>query len=103
MDDDHPEGDPTGLTAEELLHGIQSKNIQYTFGKIIRHTDKMIERFKDILEGFVTTVRVSTPKSMHKSIAASVTASLSVSLSSSATTAEKVDMGTFDVDRRFPD
>ena len=102
MGDDYPRGDPSGLTAEELLHGIQSKNIQYTFGRITRHTDKMIERFNEILEGFVTTVSVSTPKSMLKSIAASVTASLSISLSSSATTAEKVDMGAYDVDRRVP-
>ena len=100
--DDYPEGDPMGLTAEELLRGVQSRNIQYTFGRICSGTDKMIERFNAILTGFVTTVGVSTPKSMLKSITASVTTSLSVSLSSSATTAEKVDMSTFAVDKRIP-
>src|SRR4051812_32865034 len=42
LDDDYPDGDPNGLTAESVLGDMQSANIQYFFGKITNYTETMI-------------------------------------------------------------
>ncbi|CAI2170685.1 15953_t:CDS:1 [Funneliformis geosporum] len=49
MNDDYPEGDPNGLTAESVLEKMQSSNILYFFGKITNHTDEMLRIFRDII------------------------------------------------------
>ncbi|CAB5354754.1 unnamed protein product [Rhizophagus irregularis] len=51
-DDKYPDGDPNGLTAENVLENMQSKNILYFFGKITSETDKMLEIFRDIIGEF---------------------------------------------------
>ncbi|CAG8758222.1 17739_t:CDS:1, partial [Rhizophagus irregularis] len=45
LKDNYPDGDPNGLTAENVLEKMQSKNILYFFGKIANYTDKMLEIF----------------------------------------------------------
>ncbi|KAF0547883.1 kinase-like protein [Gigaspora margarita] len=52
MEDSYPDGDPNGLTAENVLREMQSKNIFYAFGKITKHTDTMIEVFRSIIDEF---------------------------------------------------
>src|SRR5438128_11611002 len=50
--DKYPKGDPNGLTAENVLEKMKSKNILYFFGKITRHTEKMIQVFRGIIGEF---------------------------------------------------
>ncbi|RGB26352.1 hypothetical protein C1646_770529, partial [Rhizophagus diaphanus] len=50
--DNYPNGDPHGLTAENVLEKMQSKNILYFFGKITNETDKMLEIFRGIIGEF---------------------------------------------------
>jgi hypothetical protein len=46
MDDDYPDGDPNGLTAEQVLREMRSANIYYFFGKITKYTETMIKVFQ---------------------------------------------------------
>ena len=41
--ENHNERDPRGLRIEDLLASIKAKNINYFFGRITPHTDKMIQ------------------------------------------------------------
>ncbi|PKY57765.1 hypothetical protein RhiirA4_510763 [Rhizophagus irregularis] len=52
LKDNYPDGDPNGLTAENVLEKMQSKNILYFFGKIANYTDKMLEIFRSIIGEF---------------------------------------------------
>ena len=52
LDDDYPDGDPYGLTAESVLNNLRSKNIRYFFGKITEETETMIRIFKEIIGEF---------------------------------------------------
>ncbi|KAF0434024.1 kinase-like protein [Gigaspora margarita] len=52
MKDDYPDGDPNGLTVENVLQEMQLKNIFYAFEKITKHTDTMIEVFRSIIGKF---------------------------------------------------
>src|ERR1043166_4926004 len=49
LEDDYPNGDPNGLTAEIVMDNLLSKNIHYFFGKITNYTDTMIDIFRDII------------------------------------------------------
>src|SRR5436305_14687048 len=51
-DDDFPDGDPNGLTAESVLGDMRSTNIHYFFGKITDETETMIRIFYDIIGEF---------------------------------------------------
>ncbi|CAG8731609.1 8313_t:CDS:1 [Acaulospora morrowiae] len=50
--DTYPEGDPNGLTAEDVLENMKSKNIYYFFGRINSLTNEMVRIFKSILGEF---------------------------------------------------
>ncbi|PKY56908.1 kinase-like protein [Rhizophagus irregularis] len=50
--DSYPKGDPHGLTAENVLEKLQSKNILYFFGKITDATEKMLQIFRGIIGEF---------------------------------------------------
>ncbi|CAG8711669.1 uncharacterized protein OCT59_002205 [Rhizophagus irregularis] len=52
LEDNYPSGDPYGLTAENVLKNLQSKNILYFFGKITNHTEKMLQIFRSIIGEF---------------------------------------------------
>ncbi|CAG8591641.1 8012_t:CDS:1 [Funneliformis caledonium] len=51
-DDDYPNGDPNGLTAESVLGEMKSKNIFYFFGKITNFTNEMVNIFRSIIGEF---------------------------------------------------
>ncbi|RIA94350.1 kinase-like domain-containing protein [Glomus cerebriforme] len=51
--DNYLDGDPNGLTAEDVLEKIQSEEILYYFGKITNQTDKMLNVFRDIIDEFL--------------------------------------------------
>ncbi|GBB86404.1 hypothetical protein RclHR1_12840002 [Rhizophagus clarus] len=52
LKDKYPDGDPYGLTEKIVLEKMKSKNILYFFGKITRHTEKMLEAFRGIIGEF---------------------------------------------------
>ncbi|RGB28871.1 hypothetical protein C1646_767312 [Rhizophagus diaphanus] len=49
---DNPKGDPYGLTAENVLKKLQSKNILYLFGRINYTTERMLQIFCGIIGKF---------------------------------------------------
>ncbi|RGB24067.1 hypothetical protein C1646_515501 [Rhizophagus diaphanus] len=49
LGDDYPNGDPNGLTAEQVLKEMQSAGIYYFFGKITEHTETMTRVFQSII------------------------------------------------------
>ncbi|CAG8774690.1 9002_t:CDS:2 [Racocetra persica] len=53
--DNYPDGDPNGLTAENVLKKMQLKNILYYFGKINDSTDVMVNVFREIIGSFPAT------------------------------------------------
>ncbi|KAF0424728.1 kinase-like protein [Gigaspora margarita] len=52
MYDNYPEGDPNGLTAENVMKKMQSSKILYFFGKITNNTEKMLNVFRGIIGQF---------------------------------------------------
>ena len=50
MDDRFPNGDPAGLTIEQLFGQIMEKGLQYYFGRITDRTDTMIRKFADVYD-----------------------------------------------------
>ncbi|CAB4445616.1 unnamed protein product [Rhizophagus irregularis] len=52
LSDSYPDGDPHGLTAENVLEKMQSKNILYFFGKITYYTETMLQIFRGIIGEF---------------------------------------------------
>ncbi|CAB5354729.1 unnamed protein product [Rhizophagus irregularis] len=52
LEDNYPDGDPNGLTAENVLEKMQSNNILYFFGKITKYTEKMLKIFRSIIGEF---------------------------------------------------
>ncbi|PKK71481.1 kinase-like protein [Rhizophagus irregularis] len=52
LSDSYPNGDPHGLTAENVLEKMQSKNILYFFGKITDYTEIMLQIFRGIIGEF---------------------------------------------------
>ncbi|GET01980.1 kinase-like domain-containing protein [Rhizophagus clarus] len=60
-EDDYPDGDPNGLTAEQVLDEMRSAGIHYFFGRITEYTDTMIRIFKSIIGEFPVFDFESTP------------------------------------------
>ncbi|PKC69631.1 hypothetical protein RhiirA1_415372 [Rhizophagus irregularis] len=60
-DDNYPDGDPNGLTAEGVLGEMQSAKISYFFGEITGLTKTMISEFKNIIGEFNVFDFGSTP------------------------------------------
>ena len=50
MGDRFPDGDPAGLTIEQLFGQIMEKGLQYYFGRITDRTDTMIRKFADVYD-----------------------------------------------------
>jgi hypothetical protein len=50
--DDYPDGDPTGLTAENVLEKMRSAETYYFFVKLTNKTDEMIRIFKTLIGDF---------------------------------------------------
>jgi len=87
--DPYADGDPYGLNPAALLTTLCSKEVQYYFGKITDHTNKMIERFNEHMGWTYVKTTPMSAGNMMKVLTASVTASLTASLSSSATDTER--------------
>ncbi|KAF0430338.1 kinase-like protein [Gigaspora margarita] len=52
LEDDYPNGDPYGFTAESVLEKMRSERILYFFGKITENTNEMIRIFRSIIGDF---------------------------------------------------
>ncbi|POG79076.1 kinase-like domain-containing protein [Rhizophagus irregularis DAOM 181602=DAOM 197198] len=65
LSDSYPNGDPHGLTAENVLEKMQSKNILYFFGKITDYTEIMLQIFRGII---ATSTSITYAVSMTSTI-----------------------------------
>ena len=65
LNDDYPNGDPAGITHDQMMAIVVQKNIQYWFGFIESDlTDKMIQIFNESLK------KVSNQQLLIKQISA---------------------------------
>ncbi|CAG8682531.1 3199_t:CDS:2, partial [Racocetra persica] len=81
LGDNYPDGDPNGLTAECVLEKMQSKNIFYVFGKIMKKADNMIEVFRSIIDEFQIFELVSNdPLELINKFVAETTRSVNMSV-----------------------
>ncbi|CAG8446925.1 16291_t:CDS:2 [Cetraspora pellucida] len=108
MQDEYPDGDPNGLTAENVLQKMQSENIFYFFGKITNFTDTMIEVFRSIIGEFSIFELVGgDPIELINKFVAATTSSItmSVSLTSTIGTRRNLNSSTrrLEIDRNMPD
>ncbi|RGB28116.1 kinase-like domain-containing protein [Rhizophagus diaphanus] len=82
LTDNYPNGDPYGLTAENVLEKMKSKNILYFFGKITNETDKMLEIFRGIIgEIPVFDLMEDDPIKLIENFIKSVSSSITTSVS----------------------
>ena len=83
--DTYPNGDPAGITHDEMMRKVAQLDIQYWFGYIQQdYTDKMIGVFNDslkqhsrqtlLIRQFDATNPEQLAEAIHKSVVASVTA-----------------------------
>jgi hypothetical protein len=82
--DDHPDGDPYGLKAFDLLDGLRRRNVLYFFGEINKSTKKMISRFNELMGSSFVTVTPLNDETMMSTITTTVSSTMSASLSSSS-------------------
>lgn len=90
-DDPFPDGDPAKLSANDILFSLVQKEVMYFFGRITSHTDKMIEKFNQIVESYVEIVEVRDANLMMDSLSRSVSNSISITHGTSSSTNTMVD------------
>ncbi|KAI1701968.1 alpha-kinase family domain-containing protein [Ditylenchus destructor] len=95
--DNFPDGDPNGRTAENLFSALREKNIQYHFGRIYWTTDKMIELFS---EAMGSEIEVFDVKEIEKLVDCVVS---SVSIATSVIPAMRAKKFAFKIDKAAPD
>ncbi|KAI6240685.1 Efk-1 [Aphelenchoides fujianensis] len=78
--DDHPDGDPKGLTAAGIFKKIADCGIDYYFGKITDLTDKMLKAFSDALGNPIDQFDVQDILEICDSVIAAVSMSVGNSL-----------------------
>lgn len=82
LTDRFPDGDPSSLNPEYVLHDLATRGIDYTFIKITPATNKMIRRFAEVYEGkkgkFMVTDLTVNQQHRHMSDALSPTVIRSV-------------------------
>ncbi|CAG8491344.1 5442_t:CDS:2 [Racocetra persica] len=107
MQDEYPDGDPNGLTAENVLEKMKSENIFYFFGKITNYTDTMIEVFRSIIGEFsIFELVEGVPiELINKFAAATSSITMSVSLTSTIETRRNLNSSPqkLEIDRNIPD
>ena len=61
--------EPRGLCIERLLACVKSRNLNYYFGRITKHTDKMIQEFEEVGGAdIVQTVDMKDPSNMFDEV-----------------------------------
>ncbi|KAF0496959.1 kinase-like protein [Gigaspora margarita] len=86
MQDNYPNGDPYGLTAESVLEKMRSERILYFFGKITGYTDEMIRIFRSIIGEFpVFDLVGGDPIQLINKFIKATTASITTSVSLTST------------------
>jgi len=78
--DRYPNGDPEGLDLTSLMQQLQQLDVQYVFGHITDHTQKMVRVLNDELGGYIDTkdmedaakVTETVTASLHKSVSTTV-------------------------------
>jgi len=97
--DSYPDGDPHGLQPTPILKELRDeKKVEFYFGKINPHTDKMIRRFNELLGpspnpdedgAYYIKETPMDPGTMMAAITSSVSKSMADSISSSSRTESK--------------
>ena len=65
--------EPRGLCIENLLSSVKTKNLNYYFGRITKHTDKMIQEFEEVGGNeIVQTVDMKDPSNMFNAVINSI-------------------------------
>ncbi|KAI1701995.1 alpha-protein kinase vwkA [Ditylenchus destructor] len=95
--DRYPDGDPNGRTEEMLFNALREKGIQYHFGKITSHTDKMIELFSEAMGSEIEVFDIKNVDKLVDCIVSSVSIGTSVLPSMKA---KKLDIKT---EKAMPD
>ncbi|CAG8500870.1 6385_t:CDS:2 [Diversispora eburnea] len=108
MQDEYPDGDPNGLTAESVLQKMQSENIFYFFGKITNYTDTMIEVFRSIIGEFLIFELVGgDPIELINKFVAATTSSITMSVSVTSTIGTRRNLNPsqrpIEINRNIPD
>ena len=63
--DNHYYSEPRGLCIEDLVVRLKKKGLNYYFGRITKHTDKMIKEFEVVGgKGIVQTVDMKDPRNL---------------------------------------
>uniref|UniRef100_A0A914CDW0 Alpha-type protein kinase domain-containing protein n=1 Tax=Acrobeloides nanus TaxID=290746 RepID=A0A914CDW0_9BILA len=83
LDDSYPSGDPNGRTHTELFNQIRQQGIQYHFGKITNHTDKMITKFSQAYGEPIVDFDIKNVEKIRESVVSAVTISVSTSITKS--------------------
>ncbi|KAI1695514.1 alpha-kinase family domain-containing protein [Ditylenchus destructor] len=76
--DNFPDGDPNGRTAESLFNSLREKGIQYHFGKIQPHTDRMIELFSEAMGNEIEVFDVKEIEKLVDCVVSSVSIGTSI-------------------------
>ncbi|GBC01278.1 hypothetical protein RclHR1_04120008 [Rhizophagus clarus] len=90
LKDKYPDGDPNGLTPENILKEMQSKNILYFFGKVTCHTEKMLHVFREIIGEFpVFDIVGGDPISLIENLVKATSSSITLAVSLTSTVGSK--------------
>lgn len=79
-EDNYPDGDPSGLKAEDILLGIYEKSLIYHFLKLNDSTDKMVEVFNSISSEYQGYMEVKSLESPIKDFVPTVVGSITSSM-----------------------
>ena len=70
--------EPRGVCIENLLSNLKTKNLNYYFGRITKHTDKMIREFQDVGgKEIVHMVDVKDPNNMFNEVVNAINRTIS--------------------------
>lgn len=84
LPDDYPCGDPHGLEPRPLLQALAMHRVRYYFGTLTDRTDRMLQRFAEIMGPDFIEAAPMNSRNMIEVITSTVTTLLSTSLSSSS-------------------
>ena len=77
--DNYYDSEPRGLCIEKLLSSLKIKRLNYYFGRITKHTDKMIREFESVGgKGIVQTVDMKDPSNLFNEVINSISRTINV-------------------------
>eukprot|EP00927_Polykrikos_kofoidii_P000222 TRINITY_DN10091_c0_g1_i2.p1 TRINITY_DN10091_c0_g1~~TRINITY_DN10091_c0_g1_i2.p1 ORF type:complete len:988 (-),score=138.44 TRINITY_DN10091_c0_g1_i2:73-3036(-) len=89
--DSYPNGDPRGLELPTLVQRLQSLSVQYTFGHITDHTDKMVRVLNAAFNNYIESTDMRSVELMAEVVFRSLHTSVASTVSTLTTVAGSVD------------